>query len=184
MIDQGSAGAAPQHGAPVSPGIGKPTIDGELEIRRESFSSPVAQLMLAQASAYILELYGDEDQAGIVPEQFSPARSGMFLVAYFRGDPVGCGGLRQAEAPAPPDAAELKRLFVVETARRRGIARRILDRLEETAKRLGYAQVVLDTGSKQEAAVALYTATGYHQIPGYSVYCDSPCNRAYAKELV
>ncbi|MBN1174102.1 MAG: GNAT family N-acetyltransferase [Micromonosporaceae bacterium] len=160
---------APAHAGPV--------------LRIEPFTSPAARTLIAQADLFNESLYGHADQSPIDPHQFDVEAGGQFIVAYLDNEPVGCGGLRKAESPAPTDAGEIKRMFVVEHARRRGLARRILAALEEAARGYGYSQVVLDTGSKQDAAHCLYESAGYHRIPGFTIYRDRPGNRAYAKSL-
>jgi GNAT superfamily N-acetyltransferase len=154
-----------------------------VELRAEPFTSPSAKRLLALADAYNEELYGHADASPIRPEEFEPTEGGLFLVAYRDDEPVACGGLRAARSPAPEGAGEVKRMFVVDTARRQGLGQFILTALEDAARRIGYRQVVLDTGRKQVAAHALYEGGGYHQIPGFTIYRDSPGNRAYAKDL-
>jgi GNAT superfamily N-acetyltransferase len=155
----------------------------QIEIRRVPFSEPRARILLAQADAYNASLYGHADQSSIDPDEFDPKNRGTFLIAYIGDEPVACGGLRAAEAPAPAGACEVKRMFVTETARRRGIGRLILQTLEEAGREFGYPQVVLDVGRKQHNAHAMYESCGYHQIPGFTIYRDIPGNRAYAKNL-
>lgn len=72
-------------------------------------------------------------------------------------------------------------MYVAAECRRCGFGRAILAHLEDSARSDGYARIIIDVGSKQPAAHALYEAAGYHRIPGFSIYRDSPGNRAYAK---
>jgi hypothetical protein len=46
--------------------------------------------------------------------------------------------------------------------------------LEAEARTLGVRRLVLETGVRQAAALALYQATGFHQIPLFGEYCLSP----------
>lgn len=154
-----------------------------VKLSAEAFTSPSARRLLALADAYNLELYGHVDESPIRPEEFEPAEGGIFLIAYQDDEPVACGGLRAAQPPAPEGAGEVKRMYVVDTVRRRGLGQFVLNALEDAARRLGYQQVVLDTGRKQFPAHALYEKSGYHQIPGFTIYRDSPGNRAYAKPI-
>ena len=64
--------------------------------------------------------------------------------------------------------AEIKRMYVVPEARGRGLGRRLLEALEETARELGYARIRLDTGARQPHARAMYEAAGYHPIENYN----------------
>jgi len=95
---------------------------------------------------------------------------GAFLVAYRGGEPVGCGAVRLLDAAT----AELKRMYVAPAARGTGLGRRLVEALEAEARALGARRLVLETGTRQTAALALYRATGFHPIPLYGEYRLSP----------
>jgi GNAT superfamily N-acetyltransferase len=59
-------------------------------------------------------------------------------------------------------------MYVRPEHRRQGHARRLLQRLEDEARRLGYTRVRLDTGPLQPEAAALYASAGYHAIDPYT----------------
>lgn len=91
---------------------------------------------------------------------------GAFLLICEGDRPVGCGGLRTLDADA--GIGEIKRMFVIPEARRRGHARRLLAALEDAARRIGLRTVRLDTNAQQPEALRLYAATGYTEIPDYN----------------
>src|SRR5205823_1535400 len=93
-----------------------------------------------------------------------------FLVVYVDGVPVGCGALRVLDA----DTAELKRMYVTPAARGRGLGRRLVVALEAEARTMAVRRLVLETGIRQAAALALYRATGFEPIPLYGEYRSSP----------
>jgi putative acetyltransferase len=95
---------------------------------------------------------------------------GAFLVVYREGTPVGCGALRMLD----PQTGELKRMYVDPTQRGQGLGRRLVAALEAEARTLGVQRLVLETGTRQLAALALYEATGFRPIPLYGEYCLSP----------
>jgi putative acetyltransferase len=98
------------------------------------------------------------------------------VVAYDGETAVGCGAFKEYER----GTAEIKRMFVRENVRGRGIAKLILDELEAWAKESGYAECVLETGWKQPEAIALYRKGGYEIIPNYGQYAgveNSVCMR-------
>ena len=106
---------------------------------------------------------------------------GAFLVVYEDGTPVGCGALRLVDS----ETAELKRMYVAPALRGRGLGRRLVDALEAEARALGVRRLVLETGVRQTAALALYRATGFQPIPLYGEYCLSPdTSVCLGKELV
>jgi GNAT superfamily N-acetyltransferase len=126
---------------------------------------PPATELLAAMEAEMLELYADSmgamPPAG--PLDFAPP-TGAYLMGLLDGEPVCGGGLKRL----PDGAAEIKRMYVVPAARRRGVARTLLGALEATARDLGYAIVRLDTGPRQPHAKALYLASGYVEIGNYN----------------
>ncbi|MFF1678207.1 GNAT family N-acetyltransferase [Streptomyces sp. NPDC058256] len=113
------------------------------------------------------------DIDGRFPEGFDPTAlvrphevsgdQGAFVVAYEEGRPVGCGALRGLE----PGVGEIRHVWVRPTARRLGLARRILDALEHQAIARGHELVRLDTHAVLTEAQAMYRACGYTEIPRY-----------------
>jgi GNAT superfamily N-acetyltransferase len=86
-----------------------------------------------------------------------------WLVMYEGGRAVGCGGLRWLE----PGVAEIKRMFVVATARGRGYGRRLLEELEGIARANGAERVRLLSTEVLAEARALYQSAGYRVISTY-----------------
>jgi GNAT superfamily N-acetyltransferase len=80
-----------------------------------------------------------------------------WLVGYDDDRAVCCGGLRPLEAAV----GEIKRMFVTDTARRRGHGRTLLAALERRAAAAGYRHVRLFTTEVLVEARALYESAGY-----------------------
>ena len=59
-------------------------------------------------------------------------------------------------------------MYVAPACRGTGLARRILAELEAIAREHGCRAVRLDTSAYLTAAVALYRAAGYHEVPAYN----------------
>ena len=89
---------------------------------------------------------------------------GAFLVGYADGRPVCCGGVKRL----PDGACELKRMYVVPDARRRGVARALLHALEDAARELGFTVARMDTGPRQQHAMAFYESEGYAPIGNFN----------------
>ena len=85
---------------------------------------------------------------------------GVYLVAFVGGGPVACGALR----PIDEQAVEIRRLFVISGARRQGHARALLSALERYAAGYGFNVMLLETGNRQSAAMALYESYGFERI--------------------
>jgi len=89
---------------------------------------------------------------------------GIWLVAYLDGRPVGCGGLQALD----PHTAEVRRIYLEQDARGRGIGRALLRELERRARGLGYHRVRLTTGDSQPAALGLFRSAGYREIAPFT----------------
>jgi RimJ/RimL family protein N-acetyltransferase len=88
------------------------------------------------------------------------------VVAYLAGEAVGCGAIREYS----PDTMEIKRMFVREDQRGKGVASMILDELERWAKELNFTRCILETGEKLPEAIHLYQKKGYVRIANYGHY--------------
>jgi GNAT superfamily N-acetyltransferase len=117
--------------------------------------------------AEMFTLYGPIDGPGMpsaTPADFAPPH-GAFLVGFDEdGAPVCAGGVKRLDDAT----AEIKRMYVVPSARGRGVARVLLGALEDAARDLGYATVRLDTGPRQAHAQALYESAGYRSIGNFN----------------
>jgi GNAT superfamily N-acetyltransferase len=76
---------------------------------------------------------------------------------------------------------EVKRMFVVPAHRGHGYARAVLAELERSAAAAGRCRVVLETGTRQPEAIALYRSCGYTPMAAFGMYRDSPSCRCLAK---
>jgi GNAT superfamily N-acetyltransferase len=103
------------------------------------------------------------DSQSVAPSELAPP-SGVWVNAYLRGRPVGGGGLQALNG----DTAEVRRIFLDESARGRGIGRALLVELERHARALGYGHVRLTTGRAQPEAIRLFRSAGYREIDPFS----------------
>ena len=88
------------------------------------------------------------------------------VVLYEDDIAVGCGAIKEYE----PGTMELKRMFVKDEHRSKGIATLVLLELEKWIQELGYSKCILETGIKQPEAIRLYTKNNYSVIPNYGQY--------------
>ncbi|MFJ9726101.1 GNAT family N-acetyltransferase [Streptomyces sp. NPDC101209] len=158
-----------------------------MNIRRVSFDHPDAVKLNDEVQAEYHLRYGDGGDATFLdPADFEPP-NGVYLIAYdVDGTPVATGGWRTQDSNGEGNLdgdAELKRMFVVEQMRGRGVARRILAALEEDARAAGRARMVLETGTKQPEAIALYTSSGYEPCGKFGYYRHYEASRCFAKPL-
>lgn len=146
-----------------------------------TLSSDISRALIACLNAELSELYPEPGANHFHLDAEDIARGrGTFLVMYRNGDPVGCGALRLIDATT----AELKRMYVSPPARGQGLGRQLVNALEAEARALGVRRLVLETGIRQAAALALYRATGFEPIPLFGEYCLSPETSAcFGKDL-
>jgi DNA-binding MarR family transcriptional regulator/GNAT superfamily N-acetyltransferase len=100
--------------------------------------------------------------AAAAAEYAPPA--GLMLVAWLRGEPVGCGALRYRDEG--PD--EIKRMWVAPPARGLGVGRRVLAELEQAVRGRGGSAVRLETNRVLAEAISLYTSAGYAEVAPFN----------------
>jgi GNAT superfamily N-acetyltransferase len=142
-----------------------------LRIAREPFDAA----LVAEAKREIMARYGEDTEPG-----GPPASADVFLVARDGdGSVLGCGALRRVDV----ESFEIKRMYTRPSARGRGVARAVLSELEREAAALGARRVLLETGTLQHEAIALYESAGYGAIPCFGVYAGAPQSLCYQRRL-
>jgi putative acetyltransferase len=147
-----------------------------MTIATVSPASNEARSLIRELDAEIAALYPRSPINGIDEGSFEKG-GGYFVVAREADQAIGCGGF----VPADERCAEIKRMFVQSSARRRGIARQILRHLEAEIYRRGFRSIVLETGRDNVGARALYGAEGYSRIDSFQGCVGIPISRCYAK---
>jgi ribosomal protein S18 acetylase RimI-like enzyme len=159
-----------------------------VELIPRPYGHPDVVALTDQVQAHYRELYGGPgDQSVVEAADFEPP-TGHFVVGYVDGVPVAMGGWRRlGDRPGlpSPNTAEIKRMYVAPSARRRGLSRVVLTALETSARAAGLDWLVLETGQPQTSAVALYRATGYTDVDGrpYGHYVGHPSAIHLGKSL-
>ena len=123
--------------------------------------------LLRDGEAYAESLYPAEENF-ILPLSALEKPGVTVFVARVDGRALGMAALVLAGS-----GAELKRLYVAEAARGQGLARLLLDALEQHARAAGVTSIRLETGNRSLAAIALYEKRGYSRIPRFGEYTDS-----------
>lgn len=120
----------------------------------------VAELDRALSGPYL-----PEQHHHLMFEQLFDGDVVRFFVARVDGVAVGCGGVAFDDG-----FAEVKRMYTRPTVRRQGVARSVLQRLEEEAKGAGYSILRLETGMYQDEANAFYSREGFEECDAFGVY--------------
>jgi len=142
-----------------------------ITITRAAITDDVSRVLVSALNAELQAAYPEPgaNHFQVAPDDVGVGR-GAFLVVRREGIPVGCGAVRLLDN----DTGELKRMYMAPSARGTGLGRRLVEALEAEARALGARRLVLETGVRQAAALALYQATGFRPIPLYGEYCLSP----------
>ena len=150
-------------------------------MRTVGYDSPVAQRLVTDALADLGRRYGGSgDETPVDAKQFLPP-AGAFLVAYLDGEPVGCSAWRSHGDSG--ETAELKRMFTTAQARGRGVGRRVLAVVEQSAREHGRKRLILECGDRQPEAIAMYRSCGYEPIENFGYYRDEPGVISLARQL-
>jgi len=151
-----------------------------LAIRREELNSSAACRLIEALNA---ELSAQYPEPGATHFRLDAAEvsadKGTFVIGYLHDVPVACGAMRCIDA----GVAEIKRMYVVPSARGRGFSRFILAALEENARQLGVRRLLLETGPRQIQALALYRRAGFVPVPRFGEYTHSELSLCMGKDL-
>ena len=104
-----------------------------------------------------------------------------FIGIAVDGELVACGAVKLMDDDGR--YGEIKRVYVLEGHRGRGLSRRIMARLEEILRQEGYQLARLETGVAQPEALGLYRALGYVDRPPFGAYAPDPLSVFMEKTL-
>jgi len=152
-----------------------------VKLRQVDPETPDAQRCLR---AYVAELNRRAPERGFDPSKGATAEphevrppNGAFVVAYQRGEAIGCGAVKHH----PGNVTDIKRMWIVESARGVGLGRRLLEHLEGLAREHGSSEARLETSDVLPEAIALYRSAGYVEVPPFN---DEPfADRWFTKPL-
>jgi GNAT superfamily N-acetyltransferase len=165
-------------------------------VRREPFDTEGCRWVVARAEEELVARYGmlDDGELGLTAAMFDPP-TGSFVVARVDGDgdgdgdgeadgdaqPVGGAGVRTVA----PGEGEVRRVWVDPEWRRRGVARALMDGLEDAARDLGLVTLRLATGDRQPEAAALYDSSGWERtrVDVYEGPAEAVCVFRFVKSL-
>lgn len=127
----------------------------------------VSALIAEYAAAFAYEL-GEQDVVGEGMKAREYYDAGGLLVAETDGQVVGC----IAYEPWGEGRCRMKRLYVLDDYRGKGVGRALADKLVAEAKSKGFTTMVLDTTKGMVEARALYASMGFKE---WSPDYEAPC---------
>jgi ribosomal protein S18 acetylase RimI-like enzyme len=105
---------------------------------------------------YDSELENLEDKYGL-PD-------GRLYIVKVENEVAGCIGLRKIDN----ENCEMKRLYVRPSFRGHKIANKLVEKIIDDAKRIGYKSMLLDTLPFLEGAIHLYKKFGFYEVESYN----------------
>jgi GNAT superfamily N-acetyltransferase len=154
----------------------------DITVERVLAPTPAVTEIVGELDAVLGALYSAEQRHGLRIEQlFEP--NIRFFLAYANGTAVGCGGVAFFDG-----FAEVKRMYTRDSARRRGVGKALLARLEQEAREAGLPLLRLETGTYQTEAIGLYERLGFRRCGAFGHYAALPPHRIetsifYEKDL-
>jgi GNAT superfamily N-acetyltransferase len=104
-----------------------------------------------------------DDEVAMLPGKYASPEGRLYIV-YESDEPVCCIGLRSLG----DGVCEMKRLYLRDSARGKGIGVALIEKVISDAIEIGYTKMRLDTyPPKMGRAVSLYEAHGFYKIPPY-----------------
>jgi len=139
---------------------------GEVRIEAAPSATDEVRALVGELETVLAAEYLPEQRHGLSLDAIFQPHIRFFL-ARRRGAPVGCGGVALFA-----DFAEVKRMYVRDSARGQGVADAILARIEQEVRSAGLSRLRLETGDRQIAAMRFYARTGFRECPVFGDYAS------------
>lgn len=142
--------------------------------------SPEAQSLLAHSDAYMTALYPAESNHLESAEALRQPHV-LFVGAHIDGALVGCGAVKTMNDDGT--YGEIKRVFVLDAHRGKGLSKAIMQTLEAHLTAGGVGLARLETGIHQPEALGLYEKLGYVAREPFGGYAPDPLSLFMEKQL-
>jgi len=149
-----------------------------IEITHERPDTSDAILLIEELESHLAPYYPATSRHGYSVEKLLQ-QDVAFFVTRHNGIPAGCGGVQFFGT----EYGELKRMFVRPQFRGLGLAKRMLEHLENFSLEHNIPLLRLETGIHQTEAIGLYESMGYRPRPPFGEYVDDPLSRFFEKKI-
>ena len=146
-------------------------MSAETRIRRLEREEPSLVSLIQQSDELLQALYPPESTHLESIAALLRPEVGLFG-AYIGDELAACGAAKLKDDDGV--YGEIKRVFVAEAHRRKGLARAIMSRLEAYLLERGVSLVRLETGVKQQEAIVLYRSLDYRERGPFGDYSPDP----------
>lgn len=158
-----------------------PTLSARSPVKGLSFTQAESHAQIAQARELFLEyaqslgfslcFQNFDEELAELPGDYAPP-DGRLLLAEYEGQLAGCVALHKLDSDAGSEVGfefcEMKRLYLREQFRGKGLGRIFADRIISKARSIGYKRMRLDTVEPvMKDAVAMYRRLGFREIAPY-----------------
>jgi putative acetyltransferase len=140
------------------------------DVTIELVKAPTAEVigLLDGLNAALAGPYTEEQRHALpVDRLFQP--NIRFFIARLDGEAVACGGIGFYDG-----FVELKRMYSKPSVRGRGVAKKLLARLEMEASNVGQTLIRIETGAYQHEAMRFYERAGYCRCEAFGPYAALP----------
>ncbi len=110
-----------------------------------------------------------------------PEKRRYFIATDSDGGVIGGVGI--AEFDGLDNCAEIQKLYLSDSAKGKGLGKKLMRTAEEFAAGVGYKRLYLETHSDLKAAIGLYEKLGFHMTDKPETALHSTMDRFYIKEL-
>jgi putative acetyltransferase len=140
--------------------------NNEITVERIFSATEELRTLIEELDAELSDIYPPEQQHGLsISDLFQPHIH--FFLARVNGTAVGCAGVALYDS-----FAEVKRMYVQNTARGQGVADALLASLETDAQAAGLKMLRLETGKELAAAIRFYARCGFQPCNAFEPYAS------------
>jgi putative acetyltransferase len=145
---------------------------------------PGDRINAAKVIETVLREYGlpwepeEADQDVLKIEQFYTAVGGEFWVVELQEEIVGTAAYYPISRG--DQAVEIRKMYLLPTARKQGLGTYLLDQLESTIVTKGFQEIWIETATVLKEAILLYESKGYLKTTGVET---KRCDRVYVKRV-
>ncbi len=150
------------------------------------YDAALAALIRHNLKAHRLDIPGTvyfDEGLDHLSDYYSAAPDRRAYYILVEDDGALAGGIGLAEFPLFENCAELQKLYLSDAVKGHGFGYKLIEKIEEAARELGYSQIYLETHTNLRAALHIYEKSGYVAIDKPEAVVHATMNRFYIKAL-